>query len=269
MSYLFCPEHPNVELIEDYRCGDLICPACGLVVGERFVDVSAEWRTLADSCAQNTFNHFDTTLPPACLSPENSYKPVCTKVPEEHFLIQEMGERIHLTKAVLFQAVSLFDDSVAKKCFRGKNREALAAACLYTACRKEHAPRSLKEICAVSSVSKKEIGKCFQLLNKLCGNISGQVSPSDFMSRFCGNLNLPAHVQKMARMIASNAARLDLVAGRSPVSVAATSVYIACQSSNEKHTIKDVAEITGVSHITIKQIYRLFSTHTSKLLLQE
>lgn len=29
-----CPNHPDAMLVEDYRAGDMICPECGLVVGE-------------------------------------------------------------------------------------------------------------------------------------------------------------------------------------------------------------------------------------------
>ena len=30
-----CPSHPNADLIEDYRAGDVVCGECGLVVGDR------------------------------------------------------------------------------------------------------------------------------------------------------------------------------------------------------------------------------------------
>lgn len=35
MSNLFCPAHPQTHLVEDHRAGDVICPECGLVVGDR------------------------------------------------------------------------------------------------------------------------------------------------------------------------------------------------------------------------------------------
>lgn len=30
-----CPYHPEAALIEDHSAGDMICPECGLVVGDR------------------------------------------------------------------------------------------------------------------------------------------------------------------------------------------------------------------------------------------
>ena len=43
-----CPDHPNGQLVEDYRAGDIICRECGLVVGDRVIDVTSEWRTFAN-----------------------------------------------------------------------------------------------------------------------------------------------------------------------------------------------------------------------------
>lgn len=34
-SSVRCPNHPNTLLVEDYRAGDMVCPDCGLVVGDR------------------------------------------------------------------------------------------------------------------------------------------------------------------------------------------------------------------------------------------
>ena len=44
-----CKYHPDAPLIEDYRAGDLICPECGLVVGDRVIDVGSEWRSVFET----------------------------------------------------------------------------------------------------------------------------------------------------------------------------------------------------------------------------
>lgn len=44
------------------------------------------------------------------------------------------------------------------KSVKGRSNDAKASACLFIACRQEAVPRTFKEICAVSRVSKKEIG---------------------------------------------------------------------------------------------------------------
>lgn len=51
VSKLFCREHPDAPLVEDYHAGDMICTACGLVVGDRVIDVGSEWRTFSNEKA--------------------------------------------------------------------------------------------------------------------------------------------------------------------------------------------------------------------------
>lgn len=36
-TVITCHRHPNADLVEDYHAGDMICPECGLVVGDRCV----------------------------------------------------------------------------------------------------------------------------------------------------------------------------------------------------------------------------------------
>lgn len=99
------------------------------------------------------------------------------------------------------------------------------------------------EICAVSRISKKEIGRCFKLILKALETSVDLITTGDFMSRFCSNLGLPKHVQMAATFIARKAVELDLVPGRSPISVAAAAIYMASQASAEKKTQKGQASV--------------------------
>ena len=36
VKQLACRFHPEATLVEDYRAGDMVCPECGLVVGDRY-----------------------------------------------------------------------------------------------------------------------------------------------------------------------------------------------------------------------------------------
>ena len=97
---------------------------------------------------------------------------------------------------------------------------------------------SSTEICAVSRISKKEIGRCFKLILKALETSVDLITTGDFMSRFCSNLGLPKQVQMAATFIARKAVELDLVPGRSPISVAAAAIYMASQASADKKTQK-------------------------------
>ena len=100
-------------------------------------------------------------------------------------VIREMSERIHLTRSIQDQAAKIYKDVIDSKTLKGRNNEARAAASLYIACRKEGVPRTFKEICAVSRVSKKEIGRCFREILKCLETSLEQITSADFMVRCC------------------------------------------------------------------------------------
>lgn len=140
---------------------------------------------------------------------------------------------------------------------KGRSHEAIASACLYIACRQEGVPRTFKEIVAISNIGKKEIGRCFKLILQAHKTDCRGITTGDFMDRFCTTLELPKEVQKAAIHIAEKSVNLDIVPGRSPISVAAAAIYMASQASNCKKSQKEIADIAGVADVTIRQSYKL------------
>ena len=43
-----CPDHPNAYVLEDHNTADLLCVQCGLVLAERCIDESQDWRNFDD-----------------------------------------------------------------------------------------------------------------------------------------------------------------------------------------------------------------------------
>ncbi len=88
-------------------------------------------------------------------------------------------------------------------------------------------------------------GRCFKLILKAHDTSVELITTGDFMSRFCGSLGLSRDVQKAATHIAKKAVDLDIVPGRSPISVAAAAIYMASQASDDKRTQREIADIAG------------------------
>merc|ERR1712198_653869 len=85
------------------------------------------------------------------------------------------------------------------------------------------------------------------------------------MHRFCGTLSLCKEVQRAATTIAKRAVDLDIVPGRSPISVAAAAIYMASQASDDKRPQREIADIAGVADVTIRQSYKLMLPHAKDL----
>jgi len=149
---------------------------------------------------------------------------------------------------------------------RGRSSDGIIAASLYIACRQEGVPRTFKEICSLTKVSKKEIGRCYKFMLKVLETNLETISTSDFMSRFCSKLELPNDVIKAATHVAKEAVSLGIVAGKCPISVAAAGIYLVSQLSKEKRTQKDIAGVAGVSEVTIRNSFKDLYPYRSKLL---
>lgn len=194
-----------------------------------------------------------------------------------------MADRINLPRTIVDRANNLFKQVHDSKNLKGRSNDAIASACLYIACRQEGVPRTFKEICAVSKISKKEIGRCFKLILKALDTSVDLITTGDFMSRFCSNLGLPNMVQRAATHIAGKAVELDIVPGRSPISVAAAAIYMASQvtsfaiskfkintiiyfqASEDKRSQKEIGDIAGAADVTIRQSYKLMYPHAAQL----
>jgi len=276
-----CPEckNPDPDVVEDYAAGDLICKDCGLVLGDRIVDEHSEWRTfsnsdtpgsdpnrvggpsnplLRDSGLSTIIGKGDAAA--ASLSrwqnrgALNSGDRSLLNAFKE---IGRMSERMGLPQTIRDRANELYKQIDDQKSMRGRTADGIIAASLYIACRLEQVPRTFKEICALTKVSKKEIGRCYKFMLKVLETNLETITTQDFMNRFCSNLDLPMDVMKAATHVSKEAMRLGIVAGKSPISVAAAGIYMVSQlTTNTKRTQKAIADIAGVSEVTIRNAYK-------------
>merc|ERR1712047_102343 len=285
-----CPSHPDANMIEDYHAGDMICSECGLVVGDRVIEVGSEWRTFSNDKGgedrsrvggpENTLlgsSDLSTMIGPgqgaasfdasgnALYSNRRTISSSDRTLINAFRTISGMCDRINLPRTITDRANALFKKVHDGKNLRGRSNDAISSACLYIACRQEGVPRTFKEIVAVSTVSKKEIGRCFKLILKAHDTNVEVITTGDFMTRFCGNLGLSRDIQRAATTIAKRAVDKDLVPGRSPISVAAAAIYMASQASSDKKSQREISDIAGVAEVTIKQSYKLMIPRAAEL----
>lgn len=290
---LICPDckNPVPNIVEEFSSGDLVCGDCGLILGDRIIDTRSEWRTFANDegddpsrvgAAANPLlsgNQLDTII---------SYRDGNTGISRDLSKTQSKsahvrGERnllaaykeigamcsaIHLPKTVTDVACQLFKRVDDEKLLRGKSNDAVMAACIFIACRQDKVPRTFKEICALTKVSKKEIGRCFKALEKVFETDRDPTSTSaeKLMVRFCNHLGLGPNVQREAEDLARSAKKLGTLAGRSPISVAAACIYMISALFKTPKSAKDIAIVAGVSDVTIRNAYKYLYAEREKLI---
>uniref|UniRef100_A0AC35FJ45 Transcription initiation factor IIB n=1 Tax=Panagrolaimus sp. PS1159 TaxID=55785 RepID=A0AC35FJ45_9BILA len=182
-------------------------------------------------------------------------------------LIRDISERLNATEAIENSAIQSYKKILDEKTkvSRKRNVEARAASCIYFACRKQNVPRSYEEIAAVSNLTKRMIR---EYVEQLCIDLNthfADLNGSEFISRFCGNLNLDFSIESAATRITQKADELNLVTGRKPIAIAGAAIYMASRASEDKPAIKEICEITGASEYAIRQSYKLLLPHAKEL----
>ena len=74
------------------------------------------------------------------------------------------------------------------------------------------------------------------------------------------SLKLSGETQKKAVEILEQAMIKGLISGRGPMGVAAAAVYISSVLTDERRTQKEVADVAGVTEVTIRNRYRELKT---------
>jgi transcription initiation factor TFIIB len=167
-----------------------------------------------------------------------------------------MASALGLPRDVRETAAVIYRKAVEKNLIRGRSIEGVAAAALYASCRQCGVPRTLDEIANVSRVGRKEIGRTYRFVARELGLKLIPTSPIDYVPRFTSGLHLKGEVQSKAVEILQQAAEKELTSGRGPTGVAAAAIYIASILCGERRTQREVADIAGVTEVTIRNRYK-------------
>ncbi|KAG6328917.1 hypothetical protein ID866_10170 [Astraeus odoratus] len=303
---LICPDcrDPNPNIVEEFGSGDLVCGGCGLVLGDRIVDTRSEWRTFANDEGDDPsrvgaasdplmegMEQLDTVisfrdggtgvareLQRAASRSQNSRS-------ERNLLtaFRDIGswcDQFSLPKTISDIAKQLYKRSDEEKLLRGKPLEAVIAACIFIACRQAHVPRTFREICNLTHVSKKTLGQCYKALEQAFNlspgataqqtNVSGPTTgPENLLVRYCNHLDLPANMQSICSDIIIAARQHGIAAGRSPVSIAGGAIYFTCLLLGKPKPIREISAVAGVSEGTIKLVYKYYYIDREKLVKEE
>ncbi len=283
-----CPDCGSTNLSDDKS--EIVCNECGLVVEHDVVDPGPDWRafdseqrdkrdrvgapmtyTIHDKGLSTMIDWRDrdthgTSLPSYKRAEmyrlRKAHKRARVSNATERnlaFALQElerMESHLGLPKNVRETAAVVYRKAVEKKLIRGRSIEGVAAASIYAACRQYKVPRTLDEISDASQVDKKEIGRSYRYISRHLKLSVPPASPTDYISRFASDLDLPGELQTKAIEILKTAMDKGLTSGRGPMGVAAAALYIASVLHGERRTQRDIAEVARVTEVTVRNRYK-------------
>src|SRR3989344_2615794 len=267
-----CPECGSIHLTYDSHLGEIICNDCGLVIEEKMVDTGIDLQSKFDKGekkgrggAPTSIQKFDKGLTTNVgeisdiykLEPKQTRKFLRLKKWQERVStsiernlrlamaeLRVISSYLNLPNVIRDDAARIYNYVLQRGLVRGRSMESVIAACLYAACRSYNIPRTLDEMATASDVVRK------------LGIKVKQSSPKDYISRFSSVLKLSPKTQNDALKVLKQAEGVELTSGRGPAGIAAAALYVAALINDEKKTQREVADIAGITEVTIRNRYK-------------
>jgi transcription initiation factor TFIIB len=259
-------------LVDD---GEYICSNCG-IIGDRFIDESAEWRSYEDGKDEKARTGFSTSD----LLPESSYGSIISfrgisstnielkalqrlstwslsSNSERSWMgifdsIQNACLSYNLPKSIILDACGLYKEIDDAQKVRGETRRALMGAAVYSACRQNGASRTHEEIATLFRVSIRSLCKAVPRFT-IQENTVLQTQLG-LAERLCATLNLnDTQRDQIFQMLLEISQKSEDDFEHTPKTIVA-GVVAYIMGFRTKNEMKPVSDASGVSALSIHKL---------------
>jgi len=137
----------------------------------------------------------------------------------------------------------------------GRSQERTIGATIYAVSREDDEALPPAMIAEEMAINKPEIKQSFQTLNKELKLDIGPPMACKFVASICGHLELPANIEPRAKHLLQQ----HDSGGGNPIGIAAAAVYATCDQSSVNVTLKNLAQVVGLTKETIWRQKEVFT----------
>ncbi len=271
-------------LITDTETGEIFCGGCGFVLSERIENPGPERRSFSDDIVSRERTGVGTSLAihdqglSTVINPTNrdaTGKPISNSMkktlkrlrtwdgrsqnePMDRNFRQAFSElyrvkdKLSLSDSIIEKAAYIYRKALDKKLVRGRSISAMMGSALYAACRETNTPRTLKEIAKLMNIKKGDLAARYRLLVKELDLKMPVVDSVQNVARIASKIGLSEKTKRYAIEILRKAEENKVSAGKNPMGLAATALYLSCVKNGENKSQGDFAEAANITEVTIR-----------------
>ena len=170
--------------------------------------------------------------------------------------LNRLKDKLAVSSNIIEKAAYFYRKALEKKLVRGRSISGMIAASLYAACRDAETPRTLNDVADAANVKRKDISKCYRLLHQELELKMPVVDSIQLIARISSKLEIPEKIKRYAVKVLQDAQERKESAGKDPMGLAATALYLSCVKNEVSITQRDLAEAAGVTEVTIRNRYK-------------
>jgi transcription initiation factor TFIIB len=275
------------DIITDSESGEVVCGNCGMVISEKAQDMSTpEWRAFtaeernekARTGAPTSLAIHDRGLATIIsstdrdasgqkldISTHTTFKRLRTwdfrtqrhsssdrSLWTAFSQLDTLKDKLGLSDAIIEKTAYIYRKAQERSMVRGRTLSSILAAAVYIACREMGVPKTLKDISTISNIKRKDIARNYrQLVNEL----GIKIPVADHMkciARIANNANLTEKTKRHAMNMMKEVIKREIPAGKHPMSLAATVLYLSSIKTGESVSQIDIAEAAGITEVTLR-----------------
>jgi transcription initiation factor TFIIB len=279
------------QIITDTESGEIICRNCGRVMLDNVQESRPEWRSFTTDEVNNTRSR--TGMPTSLARHDKGLATIIGRANKdasgqvldaamrttmERLRTWDFRTQAHTsTDRNLRQAFSELDrlkdklglpDSVIEKTayiyrkvqerglVRGRTISSVLAAAAYIACREMGMSRTLDDIADLNNIKHKELARTFRLLVLELDIKVPMIDPMKCVVKVANKAKLSEKTKRQAMNIMHDIIKSGASAGKDPMGLAGSVIYMSSLNTGETITQMDIADAAGVTEVTIRNRYK-------------
>ncbi|HEX7033462.1 MAG TPA: TFIIB-type zinc ribbon-containing protein [Nitrososphaera sp.] len=293
-SVVSCICGADQQLVTDVERGEIVCTKCGLVSPDRVAESRAEWRTFDSeknervragsptSLAQHDMG-LSTTIGKENIDSSGRHLDASVSMTinrlrtwdfrskaqssKHRSLIRAFTElgglkgKLGLSDAIIEKTAYVYRKAQEKRLVRGRSISSMLAAAIYASCREMGAPRSLRDIAAGTEVKRKDISRSYRILVLELDIKVPLVDPMKCIAKIANQADISEKTKRAAMKTMNELVEQEISAGKLPMGLAATVLYMSCLQNGEIRTQRDIAEAAGVTEVTVRNRFNDLKHH--------
>jgi transcription initiation factor TFIIB len=139
---------------------------------------------------------------------------------------------------------------------RGRSIPAVLGAAVYIACREMEVPRTLDDIATISNVKRKSIAKNHRELSFEFHLKLPTIDTTKCIARVANKAKISEKTKHQAISLMNDVVKNGIAAGKDPMGLAATVLYVSCMKTGEQKTQVDLANAAHITEVTIRNRFK-------------
>jgi transcription initiation factor TFIIB len=278
------------QAVTDPESGEVICSNCGMVMVEAVSENRSEWRAFKTEEA----NQRSRTGTPTSLARHDMglatiigrtdkdasgrgldasmrstmerlrtwdsriqvYSPADRNLRQAFGMLERVKDKLGLSATIIEKTAYIYRKAQERGLVRGRTIRSVMAAAIYITCREMAMSRTLNDVAFLHNIKRKELARTIRLLILELDIKIPILDPIKCVVRVANKVNLSEKTKRQAMDIMHNVTKSGISAGKDPMGLAGSVLYLSSKNSGENITQMDIAEAAGVTEVTIRNRFK-------------